>query len=976
MSKFLIKQNIEVDIIDIVVSFIGITSCVMLLQLVIGVYKPINALWISILFCGCIMLFIVRRAILPKVGRDFLIVIFLFIAILLPRWSPFLYSEGGQDQGIYVSMASHFTRTGGIHITDTVRSSLDDTDKIKYDKRNNSQSITMERKAEGWHQPGVYIGDLSKSSYVFQFYPLHPLWMGFSGMIFGDENKVNSLVMFSLLNILILSFIVYEITKKNKSLAFVFAGLLAVNPMHVFFSRFPVTENVTLFFSASALLYFIKYIKSRDTASPSTWYLVVSTVAWVGVFFTHIAGFMYAPILFGLIVYCILTVKSEVDRWSCIGYGISVFFAYVLSLWYGMIWSFPYSIDLYPQIFGKSIGLFFVHNWLSVSIAIGAFFSASIIYISKKRNIIIKFWVGLNLTNKVNILLITIIYSIIVINLFNGYRLGYTSDYSENPFLNDRYNLVNTGFHGLMHSTFMVLTVYLSPFLMLFALLAMWINRRDFSFYTTFLLSLIAVFMFARVAKDDFTFYYYYGRYLCVELLPFFLIASFYWMSNFIEKKGRVAIIVCSMLIVSSASWSIVILGKQFPGGEMHRFDASIQTIIRTVNKSDLLVLAGGQYPALLTALEYHYGKNIMVANTSDVNQMVQMGRSKWSDIYILSDSDAMTDYIYVGAVTLERDMYSRAESNIIPSRSMTQNKQFFLYKVNRPASKYLREGSLVSFDDKGISSDYLVSGWSNQEKSYRWTEGTAASLSLPILSSSNDLILLFELRSHNCASVVVNVNGSLRTKWTFSDCSRVVERTLELSKADFQYGKVSVVFDIPNAVSPHDVDPNQSDRRKLGLLVTKFGVFGHGSRDANLLSMTGFERALAQGVSFSDSVNQDIFLETDGLSGAETWGRWTVGDLAKFKFVEPLPKEFSLVLTGGAYGPNVGKPIKFKVGSVTRDIVFTSDAYLKPKEYQIKFSLPEPSDTLEIFIPEPTMPGASDTRRLGIGLVTLKILK
>lgn len=112
------------------------------------------------------------------------------------------------------------------------------------------------------------------------------------------------------------------------------------------------------------------------------------------------------------------------------------------------------------------------------------------------------------------------------------------------------------------------------------------------------------------------------------------------------------------------------------------------------------------------------------------------------------------------------------------------------------------------------------------------------------------------------------------------------------------------------------------------------------------------------------------------GLSFAEAWGRWSDGDRIVIRFSSPLPSSFSLSLSGVAFGPNVGEPINVAVGSMAVDFFFTADAV----ERIVKFENPHNSDEISIKIPKPTAPRdlglSDDSRRLGIGLSTIRIIE
>jgi hypothetical protein len=148
---------------DLLVTFVVVTSAVMLLQLVFGAFEPGSALLLSILLCAGAGLLFVRR--MPFLGekRTAVAIVLVGLAVVLLRWSPFLYVEGGQDQGIYVAMSAHFARTHGVPIKDEVRARLPEGEKAEYDKLNNHYlegRVEVPGRFEGEHQKGIYIADL------------------------------------------------------------------------------------------------------------------------------------------------------------------------------------------------------------------------------------------------------------------------------------------------------------------------------------------------------------------------------------------------------------------------------------------------------------------------------------------------------------------------------------------------------------------------------------------------------------------------------------------------------------------------------------------------------------------------------------------------------------------------------------------------------------------------------------------------
>lgn len=134
------------------------------------------------------------------------------------------------------------------------------------------------------------------------------------------------------------------------------------------------------------------------------------------------------------------------------------------------------------------------------------------------------------------------------------------------------------------------------------------------------------------------------------------------------------------------------------------------------------------------------------------------------------------------------------------------------------------------------------------------------------------------------------------------------------------------------------------------------------------------YEATLAEGIDFKKPGYPNFLAEVKGVSGYEPWGRWSDDKLVSFRFKQPLPEKFTLVVNGGAIGPNIGKTFKIKVGLEEKEIVFKSDPFKEPTMQRIVFAPSTPSDTIQITVPEPSQASNNDTRKLGLGMISLKI--
>lgn len=118
------------------------------------------------------------------------------------------------------------------------------------------------------------------------------------------------------------------------------------------------------------------------------------------------------------------------------------------------------------------------------------------------------------------------------------------------------------------------------------------------------------------------------------------------------------------------------------------------------------------------------------------------------------------------------------------------------------------------------------------------------------------------------------------------------------------------------------------------------------------------------------------------GFSAFDRFGSWTNASLqksAKLEFKEVFPEAFTLELTAGAFGPNVGKEITVRVGQSMQRFVVTDSREVQ--YFELEFNNVESENTIEIIPPEPTAPceldpASKDKRKLGVRLVSLKIIE
>ena len=136
------------------------------------------------------------------------------------------------------------------------------------------------------------------------------------------------------------------------------------------------------------------------------------------------------------------------------------------------------------------------------------------------------------------------------------------------------------------------------------------------------------------------------------------------------------------------------------------------------------------------------------------------------------------------------------------------------------------------------------------------------------------------------------------------------------------------------------------------------------------------YEATLAEGIAFSRPGAPKWLAATYGLSFHEPWGRWTDGDVVVLRFTAPLPRNATVELLAGAFADNIGRPVRIAVGGVVREVVFTGGPFEGASTVRASFPNDVDSDTLAILLPAARPATASDPRRLGLALRTLRIVE
>ena len=152
------------------------------------------------------------------------------------------------------------------------------------------------------------------------------------------------------------------------------------------------------------------------------------------------------------------------------------------------------------------------------------------------------------------------------------------------------------------------------------------------------------------------------------------------------------------------------------------------------------------------------------------------------------------------------------------------------------------------------------------------------------------------------------------------------------------------------------------------------------GLSTAHILQLAGFDAhgpryaaSLESGMDLRKNGLPEFVEDVKGLSWIEPWGRWSDANLRRnviIRFTDPLPRAFTLMLRGQAFGPNAEQPVRIRIGRETETITLSSNM----EDRHVRFDLGDRAEReIEITPPVPVAPRdlfvSHDTRRLGIGL-------
>lgn len=397
--------------------FVVVTSVIGLVTTLAGVFHAPQVVLVSLLLTAVYGYMVrSREQRLPGAVPRWRHVLLLLLVALPLRVPVYHYVMGGQDEGLYVNIAHYIQATDGINVNDPVRQSLQGTPYLdRYDANNHLGTSYV---------AGVYKDGNANSHLQFQFYDLFPVWMALFIGMFGSTAGVYALTLFSLLSLVCFYRLALLLTGRHQA-ALIAGGLLALSPLHAFFSKFPVTEIPTLCFSLIGFLLLAAYFSAHKDERRSFW-LCVSVGAFLCLFTTRISGFMYVPFMIAL-AWAALLMDEDVSRRRGLQFwAMAATVAYLASVLYGMRWSSHYAHDIYVGSFRPLLGEHWKAALAALSLFVLSFWLVTALWLKKHR---LTQGYRRHISNLAHWAPTVIVYVALCVGLLKVYRLGWTGHY-------------------------------------------------------------------------------------------------------------------------------------------------------------------------------------------------------------------------------------------------------------------------------------------------------------------------------------------------------------------------------------------------------------------------------------------------------------------------------------------------------------------------------------------------------------------
>lgn len=653
------------SILDLFFLWIGIVTLFNVGYLLLDVFVPIISLLTATFFVVALVI-ILKIKIEKRDNRFHWIFLVILALALFVRFSPNLYLTGGQDQGTYVSMSKQYETNNGLYIKDYFRESMPEKIKELYDQYNTFL--------------GIEVKDLNTSEYVMPFYPAFPSWMSIFGNIFGSDNRIYALTLFSILSIVGIYLLTYEISGRSKKTALLVSFFMAISPIHLYFSKTPLTEIVSLTFLCFSFYYLLRFYNEYKAEKIKIISLLLSIIFANALFYTRMSGIFLLPII---ILIPILVFLFEKDK-RMFKYIATFSLTWVLSLFASFLFYYLALPDLFDQIFGSKvleyIGWFGVFGFIAIIILslIGTFYFKNIREVVSRILIFFK-------KNTLTIFLI----------IFSTLILYQIAIYIKDIFIDGGYALFsNESLSALKQLSFLVGFLYLTPIgFVLLPISVVYLRKRMNVQLSLLIFSLLIFLIYCWGVMKDTPYHYYFTRYQFSEVIPFATILLSIFLVGMMKRWKILTI--CTIVLMSLYLGYFSYLQMRDTEGSGNESYVELSQIVR----DSVVFIDRGEfksYNQLVFPLRYYFGVKIFpvrdISTIKDFRGYLLSDEPELKEDYLKFVKEIDFRHNYFVHCNREEDKFFEMESHsedipfckyiIIPNRFYEGIYKTYLYEL------------------------------------------------------------------------------------------------------------------------------------------------------------------------------------------------------------------------------------------------------------------------------------------------------
>lgn len=804
-------------VLEIIVIFTVACSLVGLVAALAGVFHAPQVLLGSLIVTGLYGFKTRGRGLFPaSVAPRWWHIGLLVLVALFFRLPAYHYTLGAQDEGLYTNIAQHIDHTGSLDAHDQVMQKLEGSPYLQEYLKDNR---IFEGNSPTLYLLGVYARQTGTSHLVFQFYYLFSVWMAIAGGLLGPALSIYALTFFALLSVVFFYRLALLLTGSTRA-ALMAGGLLALCPLHVFFSKFPVTEIPTLAFSLMGFTLLASYWSADAPARCSRW-LWWSVLAFLCLFTTRITGFMYVPFFVAAAIAVLACDRDLTRRHGVQWWVIGTVTVYLVSVVYGLTWSRYYSRDTYLTSFEPLLG----HHWKA---AVGL-----LVVVGLLTWIVLGLWIKSQvwlarvvawIVGHANRWLGAIVLAALIIGLVRVYWLGWTNHYNESG-LSLRWHLSGLGWHSVSTGSLWTLCVFLGPPMVLAFLMLVW--RRSTDPCIGFLRLFLVGFWVFGIALQWVTPYSpYYARYLLSELAPYLIL--FVVCAWAAMRRGKARAVLSGMLVFSLV-YSTAISAMQVGKNEDDGAYAALARLVAPIDPDDVILLDTLQQPPdtslIKTPLVYTFHRDVVTVGDAALSNHGYLAKldSLYDDVFLISPNPAApSGFTLLNSVRFRSLTY--AHNHSFPRRLVPQaDIVLYLSRLDDPVIPLEHPLSFANGQPWG---NWLQTGWSLPEPWGVWSNANRAALaidSVQLPANTKSLVFHFDARvyvtsNHPQQRVEVSVDGRPVASYEVTYPATKLSMTLPIASSSWvDTRKLVIGFSLPDAASPQSIGAG-GDTRVLAL--------------------------------------------------------------------------------------------------------------------------------------------------------------